>query len=400
MKALETAKRDSRLFIVITFLSDLSFILPIWLLYSLDYLKLTPTLAVGLFMLVWIASGLLEIPTGAWADRFGRRKVFVIGNLLLAIYPIAYVLKPPLPIIIACCLIGGLGNALTSGTLLPVVHNAYKKAGLSEKQYHSFLSTKQMTTFIARALSGITGAALYAIHPGWPFIALSLATLACAGIALLIKDTSHVASTATNKIHISQTLTALRAKPLIIHIFIAYATANLVADSIWTGYQVLFKADGQGAVVIGALFSIIAVLSALGAYLVRKVPGRLTAQQVMLIFSLGVFLTALLLWQPITDLRLLAIIPMGIVSGTTIVTIQSAIQSNIANELQSTALSVSSFVTFMSYAAGSLMFGALVQLLGAQPTRAILLGLSVAAVLVGYSFARGEGTKIKVAKTS
>lgn len=398
MTVLDTAKRDARLFIAITFLSDLSFILPIWLLYSLDYLKLTPTLAVGLFMLVWVTTALLEVPTGAWADRFGRRKVFVLGNVLLAIYPIAYVIKPPLPVLIACCLVGGLGNALTSGTLLPVVHNAYKKAGLSEKQYHSFLSSKQMTTFIARALSGVAGAALYAIRPSWPFIALSLATLACAGMALLVKDTSHVAQAVTNKVHINQTLTALRAKPLIIHIFIAFAAANLVADSIWTGYQVLFKADGQSTVVIGVLFSAIAILSALGAYLVRKVPGRLTAQQVMLIFSIGVFLTALLLWQPIADLRLLAIIPMGIVSGTTIVTIQSAIQSNIANELQSTALSVSSFITYMSYAAGSLMFGALVQLFGSQPTRVILLGLSVIAVLVGYRFAQGEGMEVKVAK--
>ncbi len=65
-------------------------------------------------------------------------------------------------------------------------YNAYKKADLSEKQYHSFLSSKQMTTFIARALSGITGAALYAIHPSWPFIALTIATLGCAAIGLLI----------------------------------------------------------------------------------------------------------------------------------------------------------------------------------------------------------------------
>lgn len=395
MTTLDTARRDARLFIAITFLSDLSFTLPIWLLYSLDYLKLTPTLAVGLFMVIWVVSGLLEIPTGAWADRFGRRKIFVLGNILLAIYPIAYVVKPPLPILVACCLVGGLGNALTSGTLLPVVHNAYKKANLSEKQYHSFLSSKQMTTFIARALSGVTGAALYAIHPSWPFIALTIATLACAAIGLLIKDTSHVASTMTNKVHISKTLAALRAKPLIINVFIAFAAANLVADSIWTGYQVLFKADGQSTVVIGALFTVIAILSALGAYLVRKAPGRLTAQQVMLIFSLGVFLTALLLWQPISSLRLLAIIPMGIVSGTTMVTIQSAIQSNITNELQSTALSVSSFIVFMSYALGSLMFGALVQLFGTQPTRVILLSLSIGAVLIGYGLARGKGIKIK-----
>lgn len=397
MNATQTARRDSRLFIIITFLSDLSFILPIWLLYSLDYLRLTPTLAVGLFMTIWVTCGLLEIPTGAWADRFGRRRVFIVGSLLLAIYPIAYVVRPPFWILVACCLLGGLGQALTSGTLLPVVHDAYKKAGLSEHQYHSFLSSKQMATFIARAVSGVVGAALYSINPGWPFLALSVAMVLSAALALRFRDDTITAKSSTNWAHVKRTLSALKSKQVLTHLLIAFTLANLAADSIWTGYQVLFRADGRSAVVIGTLFSIIAIFSTIGAFLIRKAPGKLSAQQVMLIFSLGVFATAFLLWQPNLVLRLLAIVPMGIVSGTTSVTIQSAIQSNIANELQSTALSISSFLTFGSYALGSLMFGLSVQLFGAQSTRLMLLLAAAVAVVVAYSLTRGEKTWLKLA---
>lgn len=127
------ATRNARLVIFSSFLSDLTFILPIWLLYSLDVLHLKPTLAIAISMSIWIGSALLEIPTGALADRLGRRKIFIIGQLLFAIYPLAYAFKFPIPLLLTACLVSAIGSSMRSGALLPIVHAAYKK-GQSRRQ--------------------------------------------------------------------------------------------------------------------------------------------------------------------------------------------------------------------------------------------------------------------------
>ncbi len=80
MNSTQIAQYNARLANISDFLSGSTFILAIWLLYSLNVLHLKPTLAVITFMTIWIGSAILEIPTGALADRVGRKRIFIIGN--------------------------------------------------------------------------------------------------------------------------------------------------------------------------------------------------------------------------------------------------------------------------------------------------------------------------------
>ncbi len=93
-----TSQRNARLVIASSFFSDLTFVLPVWLLYSINYLDLTPSVATILFTSIWLVSGLLEVPTGALADRYGRKRAFLIGYALMIPFPLAYVFNPPLAI--------------------------------------------------------------------------------------------------------------------------------------------------------------------------------------------------------------------------------------------------------------------------------------------------------------
>src|SRR5258706_15642757 len=72
------------------FLMDCSFTAPIWVLYLRDErgfsLAQITLLEVPLFLLVVFA----EIPTGAVADRFGRKVSLMLASAILAVSMLAY----------------------------------------------------------------------------------------------------------------------------------------------------------------------------------------------------------------------------------------------------------------------------------------------------------------------
>lgn len=389
------AKRNSRLVLAISFFGHLSFILPVWLLYSIDHLDFSPLLAVSLFMGIWILSAALEIPTGAWADRYGRKKLFIAGILLQTLYPLAYIFDINIGLFALACGFGALGHAMESGSLDPVVYSSYKLARLSKKAYNTFLSNKQILIFIGRVVSGITGAYLYSLDVAYPFYALIIAFLICGLLGLFISDSSEIVKETTNKQQILTTIQKMHASQLIVATLVIFAAGNLIADAVWTGYPVLFQADGRNAVFIGAVFSVIALLSALGAYVVRHALDRLSPAKIMQVFALSAAFNSLMLWQPNTTLRLIGVIPMAIMSGMTVVTYSSTIQHDLDNKYHSTGLSVGSLATFASYGAGSLFFAGTLQVFGDEKTRSIILGFALFVLLFVFVFSQRKKNVIK-----
>jgi MFS family permease len=396
MESAFTAKYNARLAVISNFLSDLTFILPIWLLYSLDVLRLTPTLAVTIFMTIWIGSALLEVPTGALADRIGRKKVFIVGQALFCLYPLGYAFEAPAALLACVCLISALGSAMRSGALLPIVHASYKKAGFSEHAYDRFLSTNHTFSFIARALTGITGAWLYTAKPAYPFLAMFFVTFLNVLLGLMVADTKVEGNEGvTNWQHMRRTLAHVKRSELVWTAIVTFGLLDVTAEAVWTGYSVFFQADGRSPVVIGTLFTVISLCSALSAYLVRFISGKVSPFRLLQGFGLSVALTAVLLAQPNITLRLGAVLPMAFGSGIFMFVLNSLIQKRIANQFHSTALSLINFVQYAVYGIGSLAFGALLQLFGSPASRSILLVSSLVALVAAGVYARPSKEVIK-----
>lgn len=363
--------RNARLTLLIAFLSDLTFILPVWLLFSMNELGLSATLATVLFMTIWMGSGLLEVPTGALADRLGRKRMFLIGVALLSLYPLVYIFELPVFVIFIVSVIAAFGSALRSGTLMPLVHDAYKKDGRPDRDYHNFLSSEKTITFIARAISGVVGGLLYTFEPHAPYAAIFLTYIGMFIAGIFIIDHS-TRSTLSNKAHIADTLKAMWQTPLIVTLFVICLTYMVTTESIWTAYQVLFKDDGFNPTLIGTIFSGIAVLSALGAYVTRFIMRRYGVALIETMIGLSAFVTAFMLWLPWEIAHVIAVIPMGFALGIASTPIIATIQKHIKSEFHSTALSVYSLMIFGMYGAASIYAGVLLDLAGIDTTRTII----------------------------
>jgi MFS family permease len=234
-------------------MSDLAFILPIWILFGTNELGLSLSLTTALFMTIWLGSSILELPTGALADRLGRKRMFLIGAALLAGYPLVYALEAPVFVIFAVSIVAALGSALRSGTLIPLTHDTYKMEGRSDKEYHAFLSTEKTLTFLARAVSGVAGGLLYAMDPHAPYIAMFVVYAAIFMVGLFIVDISARSELSQTK-HIGQALRSMTRSQPVVMILGCFVIFGLATEAIWTAFQPFFERDGISVEVIGAIF--------------------------------------------------------------------------------------------------------------------------------------------------
>lgn len=377
------------------FLSDLAFIIPIWILFGTNELGLSVTLTTALFMTIWLGSAVLEIPTGALADRLGRKRMFLIGAGLLMWYPLIYAIEGSVAAIFAVSALAAFGSALRSGTLIPLTHDSYKKEGRSDQEYHSFLSTEKVLTFIARAISGVGGGLLYAADPHAPYVAMFVVYIGMFVAGWFIVDTSERSELSQAK-HIGQTVRSMsRSKPvaMIIGSFIAL---SLVSEAIWTAFQPFFEHDGLSVSIIGSIFSVLALVSALGAYCIRFIMRRIGVLRIQLLMASLAATTTLMLITPSRLLHMLAVIPIAFSFGMSWTTLVATIQKYVGRKFHSTALSVAGLLSYGAYGVASIYVGFMIDTLGVVTTRQVLCAeaLVVVVLLGGYYILHRQGDVI------
>ncbi len=111
------------------FLMDLSLTAPIWVLYLRDARGLSlaqiTLLEVPLFLVIVLA----EVPTGAVADRYGRRFSLVLASAILALSVLVYGHASSYPILLISNLTWGLAFTFRSGADTALLYDSLKQAG-------------------------------------------------------------------------------------------------------------------------------------------------------------------------------------------------------------------------------------------------------------------------------
>jgi len=131
---------------------------PMMVLYCLH--KGMDLYQVGLFFgAYFLAITCFELPSGAWADKFGRLKVFYYAKLFDCINFALLIYFDAIELIILASFIGGIGRALGSGTL--------------EAWYVERLQEQQRETEIGRQLSSVHA---------WSLVAMAIGALIGTGL--------------------------------------------------------------------------------------------------------------------------------------------------------------------------------------------------------------------------
>src|SRR5262249_35927207 len=114
--------------------------LPIWVLFSTHQLHLTLPPALIFFQSPWATTGLCKVATGAWADRFGRVRLYRLAQPLYALTFVPFLVTKNFALLFVVQVLGGFLGALTSGNIQPVIKANYDQEQVPKKFFTHYLS--------------------------------------------------------------------------------------------------------------------------------------------------------------------------------------------------------------------------------------------------------------------
>lgn len=158
--------RNIYLLYATTLLHGMMFFFPILALYFQQSLFTVTNVAL-IYSVQAISSTILEVPTGAIADLFGRKRTLFLSNLIYILGLIVLYFGNSLPMFILFAVLSALSGALSSGTDDALMYDTLKSEG-KEKYYKKIIGTYTAIWPFGAAIGSIIGGYLASISQKTP----------------------------------------------------------------------------------------------------------------------------------------------------------------------------------------------------------------------------------------
>lgn len=359
--------RSAKLYLVAQFLMGGFFTWPFWYGYATGII--TPA-QFGVFTaLIYIVGVAAEIPTGAFADKFGRKRSALLGAVAGMLAPLIVYFGGSFTAYIVMAFVAGLGRAFVSGSLESLV---YELPGMTKSVYRRIMI--QDTFFFQAGLivAAATGGFMYQLNSFLPFAMEALSFL-LAFVAILFIQTDAqsergakgeeraagrwAAYLKTNRdgfLHLFsvRSLRALIVFGSILGV-ILWMSVEYVNEAAMIGYGI--EPQFRGLLIAVAKLSSLVILSTLVMKVVK------TDRQ-KLVYLAGMMGAVLVMYSfGSAQLFMLAFIGFNLVSAVRDNFIKPIIHDHIENRWRATAISSYSFVSNLLQGTASLGVGVMLQ---------------------------------------
>jgi len=144
------------------------FILPNWVFYFSKYITLTQIgIVEGVAILVGV---LMEVPSGALSDLFGKKKTIIFGSLVIILSCVVLIYAREFTHFLIGNVLMFIGFAFHSGATEAFAYDSMVEKKL-EKNYDVVVSRHTSISIAATVFSTFIGGYLYGLNPIYPFVA-------------------------------------------------------------------------------------------------------------------------------------------------------------------------------------------------------------------------------------
>ena len=325
---------------------------------------------------------LFEIPSGAFADLLGRKRVVALGCFILALGAIFSGLSNNFWQLFLTFFLWALGFSCISGADEALL---YDRLG-DDKEYAKILGKSHFFFLIATALAGIVGPLLFAKNFRYPYLFSALPFL-LGGVAILFFSSDAIKGHFTLRDHLNQIKTG--AKFALQNKFVLWAMGILALTfAIWynlsNSYQPFLQNIGFTIKEFSFILPAIFIAEAGGGFFTGKLLVKLGETK---IFVLGILLLAIsigLAGYFGVKLSLVFILSYSFLLGVLRTVISAYANRHIESSHRATVISVQSMVATVSAALTLFLFGFLTDRVGLGNLFMILgaLALAIGAVLL------------------
>jgi MFS family permease len=300
----------------------------------------------SLFVLWSVVSFVVEIPSGAWADTWSRRRLYALGELLTAAGFACWTLWPAYPGFALGFVLWGLGGSLSSGTLEALVYDELAAARATER-YARVVGRGGTVGILAMLAATVLASPVYA-WGGYPLIgAASVAVVAAGGwTALGFPETPRQEESA-GPTGVRGYLVTLRAGLADVRgsgkVAWAVAIAALVPGftALDEYLPLVSRSAGASTTIVPLLFALPSLAMAIGSALAGRWPAVRPAR-----LGAAVAGAAVLLAAGALSGRLIGMAPIAVAFGVlqfAIVITETRLQDAITSASRATVLSVAGF---------------------------------------------------------
>lgn len=328
--------------------------LSVWALY---YLLYTDYAGIALIeMCTWFALTFVEIPSGAFADLFGKKTSLITGYILLGIGNIIMFAASNIWMLIGAVITIAVGLGFLSGAFEALTYDSLHAKG-EERLYEKVYARQKSITLFTHVVAAFLGGIVYThFTPGSPFLitgvlGLSAAFLACFLVEIKVThevDKTFSALWAQNKHGFTELFYNHKLAPYT-YLFLLISVVPIVMYEYAAELLVIEK--GATAEAMGIIIPIILLTAAVSSYVapsVVKCFGRVRTYLVV-----GFVYALLLILVPWSSLLLVVTFNL-FWAGTSV--IRQIIESKIINDdvspkNRATTLSTLNMLKYLPYAA-------------------------------------------------
>ncbi len=128
--------RNIRLLQLYWFLSQFQLWIPVWIVYLTLQRGFSLTEVTGAEGLFLVGAVLLEVPTGAFADRYGRSRSLTIGALCFSASVLIFAVATSFPVLLASFILWSFATTFMNGADMALLFDTLRVAGREEEYEH------------------------------------------------------------------------------------------------------------------------------------------------------------------------------------------------------------------------------------------------------------------------
>ncbi len=328
-----------------------------------------------------VAALALEIPTGVFADRFGRRLALGLGGIVMAAACGLFLVGHTVATFAWANVLAATSMTLVSGADSAYLYDQLVAAGRTS-EYRAIEGWATAVKGSGNVLGFLLGGAIFETHPGWVFGATAIVSLGATVMAALLPREQLGPGPRSGDVR--RSFRAVRRSRLLFGLIVYSALLFVpLRLGLFTDSPHLLEMDPTvGALAMGALFAAKDVASALCALLLVPVTRRLGERNVLLLLPLGVALATT--WMGLAHgwwcLPLIIVLAglFGFYSPALRAALNSAIRSS---RDRATVLSIEGMARRAGFAALSPLFGAAVDTISLNAALLLSAGATLLALL-------------------
>ena len=371
------ARRQVRVLTALVTVLNLHPHIAIWVLYLTEFRDISLAQVGIMEGIFWGFTLALEIPSGAFADRFGRRFGFALGITMEAVGVFIFALAGDFSLLMVSYVLWGSGIAFRSGNDGAFLYDALAADGRSEEYADRFGAMHAAMRF-ATSGGAIAGGAIagatdlqIAVFAGFATYLISIPAL----LALREPPRSSTASVGSYLGTLTAAWRLFQQRPALRYIVLLEIALTMSGPIWFVLFQPFLRGHGIPLVLVGVLIVPIELSSAGAALLSGRAVRRFGMQGVGLIAIMGTVggLATLATVDHVAALAAFALPQMAF--GIFVPAVSAYINTRATSDVRATVLSAGPF-------GHALMFAVIAPLAGVAGDVSLRLAFGVTALLI------------------